>query len=207
MMGSGRILAGMLMLCGLVGPAAAEPARSFDAAAIPFLSSKSRAELARYPELPTPKALAISPAGTYAFGANGAKNRTAEDVQRAALQYCQFVNREPCALYAVDDAVVLPSGAAFRPLPVEIVGSGRFDPATVPFVSDPMRTAGMVTYQRSRGQKALALTPAGAWAAVWDKATEEEARRGALQRCKEQGSKADCILYAVNDTIVFDEER
>lgn len=65
----------------------------------------------------------------------------------------------------------------------------------------------MVNYQRNTGNKAVALTPSGRWATVWGKASVEAAREAVIERCEEQGDKGDCLLYAVNDDVVFDDEQ
>jgi hypothetical protein len=183
---------------------ATPPARPFDVSAIPYLSPKSRETLTMYAELPSPKALAISTKGNYAYFSNKSNSRTEDDVKRSALQYCQYRAEEPCTLYAVGDAVVM-DAKRFTPMPVEILGSGRFDPARVPFVSDHTRKVGMVNYQRNPGHKALAVTLAGRWATVWDRDSEQEAKDAALERCEQSGGNHDCMLYAVGDKIVFEE--
>lgn len=183
---------------------AAPPARPLDVAAIPYLNAKARQTLAMYGGLPSPKALAISTKGNYAYFSNKSNSRTGDDVKRSALQYCQYRADEPCTLYAVDDAVVM-DAKGFTPMPVEILGAGRFDPARVPFVSDHTRKVGMVNYQRNPGYKALAVTLAGRWATVWDRDSEEEAKDAALERCEQSGGNHECMLYAVGDRIVFEE--
>ncbi|WP_255542715.1 hypothetical protein [Azospirillum sp. INR13] len=186
-------------------PAPSAPAaRPVDVEAIPYLSAKARAALAIYPGLPSPKALAISTKGNYAYFSNKSNSRTADDVRRSALQYCQYRAEEPCTLYAADDGVVM-DGKRFVPMPVEILGSGPFDPARVPFVSERTRKVGMVNYQRNPGHKALALTLTGRWASVWDRDSEEEAGTAAVEKCEQAGRKEECMLYAVNDEVVLDE--
>ncbi|CAO3409112.1 caspase family protein [Azospirillum largimobile] len=185
-------------------PAPTPAARPLDVEAIPYLSAKSRAALAMYPGLSSPKALAISTKGNYAYFSNKSNSRTANDVKRSALQYCQYRAEEPCTLYAVDDGVVM-DGKRFVPMPVEILGSGPFDPARVPFVSEHTRKVGMVNYQRNPGHKALALTLTGRWASVWDRDSEEDAGTAAVEKCEQAGGKEECMLYAVNDDVVLDE--
>ncbi|CAO3433645.1 caspase family protein [Azospirillum doebereinerae] len=187
-------------------PAPASTGRPVDPSAIPYLGAKAHAALANYPSLPSPKALAISQKGGYAYASNRSNLRTEEDVKRNALQYCQHVAEAPCTLYAVGDSVVADVGKGFTPMPVEIAGSGRFDPARVPFVTDRTREVAMLNYQRNPDHKAVALTLLGRWATVWGKANDEDARDAVMEKC-EKGGKEPCLLYAVNDEIVFDEER
>ncbi len=183
------------------------PVRPIDVSAIPYLSVKARAALSSYAALPSPKALAISRTGSYAYVSNKSQTRTEEDVQRTVLQHCQDLAGEACMLYALGDSVVAKAGAGFTATPVEIPGSGRFDPARVPFVSDRTREVGMLNYHRNPGHKALALTLTGRWQTVWGKATEEEAREAVMERCQESAGKQDCLLYAVDEEVVLDEER
>ncbi|WP_372395948.1 caspase family protein [Azospirillum sp. HJ39] len=182
----------------------APPAKRVDVAAIPYLTPKSRAALASYPDLPSPKALAISAKGNYAYFSNKSNSRTEDDVRRSALQYCQYRADEPCTLYAVGDAVVM-EAKTFVPMPVEIVGAGKFDPARVPFVSDHTRRVGMVNYQRNNGHKAVAVTLTGRWGSVWDRDSAEEAGEAAVEKCGQVAGKEDCMLYAVDDEVVLDE--
>jgi len=180
--------------------------RPFDPAAIPYVNAKARDALANYPSLPSPKALAISQKGSYAYLSNRTTPRTEEEVKRGALQYCQHLAEGPCTLYALGDSVVPGADKGFKPMPVEIPGSGRFDPARVPFVTDRTREVAMLNYQRNAGHKAVALTPMGRWATVWGKDSDEEAREAVMEKC-EQAGKDECLLYAVDDEVVFDEER
>ncbi|MBP2228629.1 putative caspase-like protein [Azospirillum agricola] len=183
------------------------PALPVDPATIPRVSAKARAALANYPTLPSPKALAISERGGYAYFTNRAGGRTEEDVKRAALQFCQHQAKAPCTLYAVGDSVVPASGKEFVPMPVEIAGSGAFDPARVPFVTDRTREVGMVNYQRNPGNKALAVTLTGRWGAAWNRGSAKDARAAALEKCAQLSGDEECMLYAVNDRIVFDETQ
>lgn len=185
-------------------PVPAPATAPMDMSAIPYLTGKSRAALAPYPGLPSPKALAISAKGNYAYFSNKSNSRTEEDVKRSALQYCQYRAEEPCTLYAVGDAVVM-EGKRFVPMPVEIRGSGPFDPARVPFVSEHTRKVGMANYQRNPGHKALAVTLTGRWASVWDRDSDEEAGTAAVEKCDQAGGKEECMLYAVGDRVVLDE--
>ncbi|SMH33155.1 Uncharacterized protein, contains caspase domain [Azospirillum lipoferum] len=183
------------------------PARPVDPSAIPRVNAKARAALANYPNLPSPKALAISERGGYAYFTNRTGSRTEEDVKRTALQFCQHQAKAPCTLYAVGDSVVPAPGKEFVPMPVEIAGSGAFDPARVPFVTDRTREVGMVNYQRNPGNKALAVTLTGRWGAAWNRGSAKDARAAALEKCAQLSGDEECMLYAVNDRIVFDETQ
>lgn len=195
------------VVAALAAPPPPAPVRRLDVSAIPYLPAKARDALARYPDLPSPKAIAISQRGNYAYFTNKTNSRSEEDVKRSALQYCQFNAEEPCALYAVGDAVVFDPKIGFKATPVAIPGSGRFDPELVPFVSDRTREVSMTNYQRNPDHKAIALTPSGVWAAVWGRSSDDDAREAALEQCQQRSEKMECYLYAVNGQVVFDEER
>ena len=53
-------------------------------------------------------------------------------------------------------------------------------------------------YLDSPGQKAFAMTPAGAWSFHLKSNTAEEASQIALQHCQEQGMR-DCRIILLND--------
>lgn len=191
-----------------VPPAPApQAARPFDASAVPFLSSKSKQSVGRYADQPGPKALAISQHGHYAYFSSKSSPRTEEDARRNALEYCQYLAKSPCMIYALGDAVVADPKGGFSGTPVEIQGSGRFDPARVPFVTSRTREVGMSNYAKNPGSKAVALTPTGQWATSWGKASVEDARDAALERCEERNGKGECMIFAVDETVVFDDEQ
>jgi hypothetical protein len=53
-------------------------------------------------------------------------------------------------------------------------------------------------YLDAPGQKAFAMTPAGAWASYRKQSTTEEAKQGALQYCQDHGWH-DCRIILLND--------
>ena len=78
-----------------------------DASRIPAVNDKARTAWVDYLDAPPPKAMAISPHGSWAYryGEAGA--------MRNALERCaQGFAKEPCQLYAVDDEVVYQPAAA-----------------------------------------------------------------------------------------------
>lgn len=188
-------------------PPAPPAARPFEVSSVPFLSSKAKQSVGRYADLPGPKALAISQHGHYAYFSSKSSPRTEEDARRNALEYCQYLAKSPCMIYALGDAVVADPKGRFAATPVEIQGSGRFDPTRVPFVSSRTREVGMSNYAKNPGSKAVALTPTGQWATSWGKASVEDARDAALERCEERNGKGECMIFAVDETVVFDDEQ
>ena len=71
-----------------------------DINAIPFLRDRGRAAYREYLARSAPKAFAISASGAWSWAEEG------DDPVERVLAACQKNSREPCKLYAVDDAVV-----------------------------------------------------------------------------------------------------
>ena len=108
---------------------------AFDPETVPYLPEHQRSALRKYQAGPLPKALAISSQGHFAYYINNSGELTEGEVRRRALERCQFANGAPCVLYSVNGTVLQPDPHALTPTPVYIKGSGHFDPAAVPFVS------------------------------------------------------------------------
>ncbi len=95
----------------------------FDPADVPFVPDAARQTLSAYATTPNPKALAVSPRGSYGMAGDAG---SVEEAQRLALERCQkaeddstsAANRKPCYVYAVGDAVVL-ARRATAPIPAE----------------------------------------------------------------------------------------
>ena len=61
-------------------------------------------------------------------------------------------------------------------------------------------------YQHSSENKAFAIAPGGAWSWVTEAISEEDAEKEALQSCQDN-TQQKCVLYALNNRIVFDADR
>ncbi|MCW8988911.1 MAG: TlpA family protein disulfide reductase [Gammaproteobacteria bacterium] len=61
-------------------------------------------------------------------------------------------------------------------------------------------------YRYASGPKAYAIAPGGAWAWSELELNDEEAQRIALDNCQTQ-TQQTCIVYALNDKVVFDKDR
>lgn len=77
------------------------------------------------------------------------------------------------------------------------------DANDIPHVGQSARD-NFANYIYSGNNKAFAIAPGGAWAWSNGLATEEQATAQAIRDC-EANSKQRCLVYAVNDEIVFDE--
>jgi len=60
-------------------------------------------------------------------------------------------------------------------------------------------------YQYSPGHKAFAIAPGGAWYWLNELGSEVEAKNQTLQKCQ-QHTQQKCVLYALNNRIVFDAD-
>lgn len=98
------------------------------------------------------------------------------------------------AILPVVAAITAPGGQP-------IVAGDTFDPRTMPFVSDAAR-AKLRSYLTAPQPKALAVHDSGVVSWIADQSSEKEAIRRALERCAFE-AHAPCMLYAVEDRVVF----
>ena len=188
-------------------PAPAAPATvagvPFDPAKVPYLSPSQKTALSGYRSGAAPKALAVGSGGSYAYQVNAGGDLTEADARRRVLERCQYYNGSPCVLYSLNGVLVNADARSLRPTPATIKGSGDFDAAAVPFVSQTVRDTKMALFAAAKTHKALALHPSGAWATVTGRPTAEAAAELALENCgklKEEG----CLIYAQDDEVVWD---
>jgi S1-C subfamily serine protease len=116
----------------------------------------------------------------------------------AALGHPGLFSPQPVTLPVVH-ALTAPGGEP-------IVPGERFDPRTVPFVSDLARVK-LQAYLAAPQPKAIAVHASGV-VGITDghvASSEKEAIRRALERCAYE-AHAPCILYAVEDRVVFHHE-
>jgi thiol-disulfide isomerase/thioredoxin len=62
-----------------------------------------------------------------------------------------------------------------------------------------------IQYQYAENNKAFAIAPGGTWAWTESEVSKENAEANALQRCQRYTEQI-CVLYSLNDEIVFDAE-
>lgn len=86
--------------------------------------------------------------------------------------------------------------------PVSSYGLQPTDADHIPHVNKKARD-NFVVYIYAVKHKAFAIAPGGGWAWTENASSEAEARADALQRCQRH-SEQKCVLYSVNDEIVFD---
>ncbi|HEV2675770.1 MAG TPA: hypothetical protein VGV37_14590 [Aliidongia sp.] len=148
-----------------------------------------------YLHAPSPKALALTFAGTVVW-VGGGRGETPDDVARIAVQRCEYESGGACVLFARNLNLTAAAGSGQPPEhPPLLVRVGRVAAETVPFIRDGQRGE-IATYLAQLGPKALALSPIGE--TIGTGATAD----AALARCRSQGA-ADCVLYAEGDRIVL----
>ena len=161
----------------------------------PTLQAKNGPVAVDYLHGPSPKALALTYAGTVVW-VGAQRNETPDDVARLAVQRCEYESGGTCVLYARNLNLTAASGSGLpKTQPPLLVRAGRLTAETTPFIRDAQRSE-ISAYLGQAGPKALALSP-----------TTEDISTGAtpaaaLARCRSQGA-GDCVLYAENDRIVL----
>lgn len=79
------------------------------------------------------------------------------------------------------------------------------DAATIPHVGKKAQE-NYTLYQYAGKNKAFAIAPGGAWAWQADETSEEKAANSALENCQ-ANTQQKCLLYALNDSVVFDVQK
>ena len=127
---------------------------------------------------------------------------SAADLARTTLETCEFSLGAPCAILSIDgyDTTLKTGGWAKQPAML-LRRPGDFDAAVVPFVPAGVRTQ-TAPYGKATGPRAFAVTAAGGW--IWRSGpTIAEAVSRTMTDCAAQFRNSPCILYAVNDRVVF----
>ena len=170
----------------------------FTADALPYfptLQAKNGPVAVDYLHAPSPKALALTYAGTVVWVA-ALRNETPDDVARLAVQRCEYESGGACVLYARNLNLFAASGSG---LPAEqpplLVRAGRLTAETTPFIRDAQRGQ-VAAYLAEAGPKALALSPTAEIIGTGPTAD------AAVARCRAQGA-TDCVAYAEGDRIVL----
>ncbi len=129
---------------------------------------------------------------------------SATEAQEAALEGCQFVHAQPCALLALNDWF---APGPLNPMP-RLAYSGVYDPLQVPSIPQKLRQSSeILNYGALVGPKAAAFHPRGRLFISADKGSQWEAESDALNQCNNDPSRnsrsSPCYLYAVNSDVVL----
>lgn len=79
------------------------------------------------------------------------------------------------------------------------------DADAIPHVSEKAREQ-FKQYRYASGHKAFAIAPGGAWYWLTELESETQAKQQTLAKCQSH-TQQKCVLYALNDRIVFDAEK
>jgi adenylate cyclase len=164
----------------------------FVAEQMPLLSERNKAIWAKgYPQLPTPKAAALSPRGQAIDFYGGSEGN--EDVRRS-LEACGHMAGVPCMIVAVDNTFVVP-------IPTTMKVTGFFYPATSTAIAPEMRSAVVERFGNAMNAwNAVAVGTSGAPGVAINAADEKDAIEKALSRCGERDR--DCRVIALGPFLV-----
>lgn len=85
-----------------------------------------------------------------------------------------------------------------------VQASGLGDGSAIPHVGEKAREH-FQQYQYAAGHKAFAIAPGGAWYWLNELESEAQAEKQTLEKCQSH-TQQKCVLYALNNRIVFDAE-
>ena len=88
---------------------------------------------------------------------------------------------------------------------IGVTTSQAADGDAIPHVSEKAREH-FRQYQYSSGHKAFAIAPGGAWYWLEELESEAQAEQQTLEKCQSQ-TQQKCVLYALNNRIVFNADR
>jgi len=105
------------------------------------------------------------------------------------------------AAAAVLAALLIWTLQPFSPRPVPVAVGTPFDAATVPLVTDRVRSA-LADFAREPSFKAIAISRIG-WGVASGARDTVSAEREALDRCRKRDQKGDCRIYALGNRVVW----
>jgi hypothetical protein len=130
-------------------------------------------------------------------------NYSPADSARQALENCEFQARQPCVILSVNGLEARRNGGGWATQPDMLFSHPTlFDPTILPFAPASAR-AEAAAYLKAQGPRAFALTTNGLW--LWRGASNIlQAIDKAMADCAAQFKPAPCLLYAVNNRVVFE---
>lgn len=161
-----------------------------------------------YPSYTLSKAIAISTTGLGYMSMTDVVD-TAE-AERMAMESCNLLTGLPCALIVSENTFVINSDDLEDNLDYVLDGfKGQpFNRNRIPMASSKLRNSAVVSnYIDAAEEKALAVSITGGVYATYTysfKLSNEEVKRMAVQQCELESALNPCILYAVNNEVVFD---
>jgi hypothetical protein len=130
-------------------------------------------------------------------------------VNRITLERCAAVSGQRCALLAAGGTFALNRAAMDSAFTFELVKPSTMSANNLPFTTPSVVGSGITNYLAAASPKALAISVSGKGNPVYHSAgypveSLAEAKRIAMQRCELGSSYSPCMIFAENNTIVFD---
>ena len=124
------------------------------------------------------------------------------DLARTALEGCEYGFGQPCAIVSINGFDTREKSGQWPRQPAMLFWRpSEFDLTVLPFVPATVRPK-TSSYKTAIGPRAFAVTTSGAW--LWRPgATPLEAIDKTMADCAAQSKTGRCILYAVNNRVVF----
>lgn len=124
------------------------------------------------------------------------------DLARTTLEACDFNADQPCKILSVDGYDTRQKAGGWPKQPDALIQRpGDLNSSVLPFVPAAERPKA-AAYQKAVGPRAFALTTGGVW--LWRGGTTiGQAIDKTLADCAAQFKDEPCILYAVNNRVVF----
>jgi hypothetical protein len=124
------------------------------------------------------------------------------DGGRQALETCEFSAGRPCSILSVNGYQAKPPESWATEPEMLFSRPSDFDPTVLPFVAAKGRVDA-AAYEKAAMPRAFALTTNGLW--LWrGGANVMQAVDKAMSDCLAQFKPAPCLLYAVNNRVVFE---
>ncbi len=126
-----------------------------------------------------------------------------EELARAALQVCQFFENGPCYIVSINGHDARDTFGGYPDQPDFLAGQhGTFAATKIPFITDTDQMSA-ASYASQTSPRAFVITPSGYW--LWRTGkTVFDAIAAAYTDCEKGASGQVCVLYAVNDRVVFE---
>ena len=156
------------------------------------------------------KAVAVSENGLGYASLSDSGN--AGEAERMALESCNLLANLPCALIISGNSFVINSADISQNLEYALadLNGRRFNRNEIPMTTNSVRNSTLVSnYINAEVEKAMAVSITGGVYVTYTysyQLSRAEVERMSVQQCELQAALMPCILYAVNDNVVFDPD-
>lgn len=132
----------------------------------------------------------------------GAADFNLSELARTTLEGCEYASGQPCAIISINGFDTRGKSGEWPKQPRMLSWRpSEFDATVLPFVPATVR-AKTDGYRTATGPRAFAITTHGGW--VWRPgANPLQAIDKTMADCAAQSKNAPCVLYAVNNQVVF----